>query len=244
MSGDGHDRAWGTLLGGRVRYAQAAEGHRSGLEPVLLAAATPARPGERVLEAGSGAGAALLCLAARVPGVAGLGVERDAGLVALARGNAAANCFSALGFEAGGIEAFRAAAPFDHAIANPPWHDARGTRGADTAREVARRGRPGLLGAWVGAMAGALRPRGTLSLVIAAGVVPEAMAAMAASGIGSIRLLPFWPRAGVAAKLAILRGVRGGRAAMVLAPGLVLHEADGRFTPAAEAVLREGAALG
>ncbi|HLB98700.1 MAG TPA: SAM-dependent methyltransferase, partial [Acetobacteraceae bacterium] len=56
----------GHLLGGRVRYAQPREGFRSGIEPVMLAAAVPARTGERVLEAGSGAGAALLCLAARV----------------------------------------------------------------------------------------------------------------------------------------------------------------------------------
>ena len=49
----------GHLLGGRVRYAQPRSGFRSGIEPVLLAAAVPARPGERVLEAGSGAGAAL-----------------------------------------------------------------------------------------------------------------------------------------------------------------------------------------
>ncbi len=233
----------GTLLGGRVHYAQPAAGHRSGLEPVLLAAATPARPGARVLEAGSGAGAALLCLAARVPDLAGLGLERDAALVKLAHANAAANGFAALRFVAGDIESFRAESPFDHAIANPPWHDARGTSGTDAAREVARRGRPGLLAAWTRAMAAALRPRGMLSLIVAAAVVPEAMSALAASGVGSLRLVPFWPRAGVAAKLAILQGIRGGKAPMVLAPGLVLHDADGRFTPAAEAVLREGRAI-
>ncbi|HJS85951.1 MAG TPA: SAM-dependent methyltransferase, partial [Acetobacteraceae bacterium] len=60
------DVTGGTLLGGRVRYAQPAEGFRSGIEPVLLAAAVPARPGECVLEGGSGAGAGLLCLAARI----------------------------------------------------------------------------------------------------------------------------------------------------------------------------------
>jgi tRNA1(Val) A37 N6-methylase TrmN6 len=238
----------GTLLGGLVRYAQAAGGHRSGLEPVLLAAATRALPGARVLEAGSGAGAALLCLAARVPGIAGLGIERDPALVALASGNAAANGFSTLRFETGDIARFPAdgsggEAPFDHAIANPPWHEPRGTSGADPAREAARRGRPGLMAAWVAAMAAALRPRGTLGLIIAAGVVPEAMAAMAESGIGSIRLIPVGPRVGQAAKLTIVQGVRGGRAPMVLAPGLVLHEADGRFTAAADAVLRDCAAI-
>lgn len=232
-----------TLLGGRVRYAQLEAGHRSGLEPVLLAAAVPARSGARVLEAGCGAGAALLCLAARVPGIVGLGLERDPALVALARDNAAANGFGTLAFEAADVETFRTQARFDHAIANPPWHDARGTGGADAAREGARRGRPGLIAAWVRTLAGALRPRGTLSLVLAAGVVPEAMAAMAAAGIGSVRLVPFWPHAGEAARLVIVQGVRGGRAPMVLMPGLVLHEPNGRFTREASAVLAEGAAI-
>jgi tRNA1Val (adenine37-N6)-methyltransferase len=48
----------GHLLGGRIRYRQPDTGFRSGLEPVLLAASVPARPGEHVLEAGTGAGAA------------------------------------------------------------------------------------------------------------------------------------------------------------------------------------------
>src|SRR5277367_7136876 len=84
---EGMELTEGHLLGGRVRYAQPRDGFRSGIEPVLLAAAVPARAGERVLEVGSGAGAALLCLAARVSGVVGLGLERDAALAALAADN-------------------------------------------------------------------------------------------------------------------------------------------------------------
>ena len=60
----------GCLLDGRVRYAQPAsgsDGYRTGIEPVLLAASIPAQAGQRVLEAGVGAGAGLICLAARVP---------------------------------------------------------------------------------------------------------------------------------------------------------------------------------
>ena len=85
------DQTDGHLLDGRVRYVQPRHGFRSGIEPVLLAAAVPARAGDRVLEGGSGAGAALLCLAARVPGVRGLGIEQDPALVTLAKRNAAAN---------------------------------------------------------------------------------------------------------------------------------------------------------
>ena len=44
------------LLGGRVALRQPRHGLRAGLDAVLLAAGIPARPGERVLEAGCGSG--------------------------------------------------------------------------------------------------------------------------------------------------------------------------------------------
>src|SRR5579872_4607250 len=86
----------GHLLAGRVAYAQPRAGFRSGIEPVLLAAAVPAQPGDRVLEAGSGAGATLLCLTARVAGVQTTGIEKNEQLTALARQNAEANGWTAM----------------------------------------------------------------------------------------------------------------------------------------------------
>ncbi len=74
------------LLGGRLRHDQPPDGHRSGIEPVLLAAGVPAKPGEAVLEAGTGSGAALMCLAARVSRLAGLGLEIDPVRAEVARG--------------------------------------------------------------------------------------------------------------------------------------------------------------
>ncbi|MDE2577133.1 MAG: SAM-dependent methyltransferase, partial [Rhodospirillales bacterium] len=62
-------------------------------------------------------------------------------------------------------------------------------------------------------------------------------------GCGSLAVLPLWPRPGRAAKLVLLRAVRGGRGPSEMLPGLVLHRADGGFTAEAEAVLRGGAAL-
>lgn len=236
----------GSLLGGRVRHAQPRAGHRTSLEPVLLAAAVPARAGCRVLEGGSGSGAALLCLAARVAGIAGLGVERDPEMAALARANAAANGFATLEFVAADLLAEAPGgsldhARFDHAIANPPWHGI-GTASPDARHEAARRGAPGLIAAWAQALARPLAPRGTLTLVLAAEALPEGLAALAAAGCGSLAALPLWPRTGRPARLVLLRGVKGGRAPFRLVPGLVLHEGNG-FSPAAETILREGAAL-
>ena len=66
---------------------------------------------------------------------------------------------------------------------------------------------------------------------------------MLGAGFGGVVVVPLWPRAGADARLLVLQGRAGRKGAGRLAAGLVLHEADGRFTPAAEAVLRGGAAL-
>jgi tRNA1(Val) A37 N6-methylase TrmN6 len=232
----------GTLLGGRVQHAQPAAGHRTGLEPVLLAAAVPARPGERVLEGGTGSGAALLCLVARVPGLRGLGVERDPTMAALARANMAANGFDGISVIADDLLAVRPDGVFDHALANPPWHGA-GTASPESLKETAKRGAPGLIAAWAQRLAAPLRHRGTLSLIVAATALPAGLAALAAAGCGSPAVLPLWPRPGRPAGLMLVQGIKGGRGACRVLPGLVLHADGGGFTAAAEAVLRGGEAL-
>ncbi len=232
--------AEGTLLGGRVRHAQPLAGHRTGLEPVLLAAAVPARPGERVLEGGTGSGAALLCLAARVPGLRGVGMERDPAMAALARANATANGADLTILE-GDIATLHPDGVFDHALANPPWHG-QGTASPEPLRESAKRGAPGLLALWAARLAAPLRHRGTLTLVTAAAALPAALAALQAANCGSPAVLPLWPRAGQPAVLVLLQGSKGGRGPCRLLPGLVLHAADG-FTQEADLVLRTGDAL-
>jgi tRNA1(Val) A37 N6-methylase TrmN6 len=237
----------GTLLGGKVAYIQYADGYRTGLEPVLLAAAVPARTGQRVLEAGSGAGAGLLCLAWRLNGIVGIGVERNPDLVALAQRNAAANASAGgLEFRPGAIESFaleKGALPFDHAFANPPWHHRSGTAPATVARTEAKCAATGLLDAWVAAMVRCLRHRGTLSLILPAADTGVGVAALAGSGLGGIALIPIWPRHGQPARLVVLRGRRGVRGGCTMHAGLVLHGPGSSFTDAAQRVLRDGAGL-
>ncbi len=209
---------------------------------MLLAASVPAQAGELVLEAGTGAGAALLCLAARVPGIGGAGVERDPALAKLARENLAANGFSGIAILEEDIEELECGKEFAHAFANPPWHDAAGTPPAHPARVSAKRGGE-RLGAWTEALARRIAPRGTLTLILPTARLVDALAAAAVGGCGSLALFPLWPRLGHPAKLVLVRAIRGGRAPFALLPGLVLHQPNGRFTAEAEAVLRGGAAL-
>ena len=120
---DEGDRTEDAILGGRLRLRQPRHGYRVAIDPVLLAAAVPARPGERVLDAGAGSGAAALCLAQRCPEVRVVGLERDAELLALAQENAAGNPAGArVDFIAGDLAASFHGEPFDHVMTNPPFH--------------------------------------------------------------------------------------------------------------------------
>ena len=243
----------GALLGGRVLYRQFRDGYRTGIEPVLLAAAVPARPGERVLEAGCGAGAALACLGVRhaLQGgrMQGTGIERDTATAALARRNLDANGLHGWPVLAASVQAACsgpgpiAAGGFDHAMANPPWHRADATAPASARRDLAKRAPEGSMPDWTAALARTLRRGGTLTLVLPAARHAEAAAAMLACGFGGIRLLPLWPLAGRAARIVILQGIAGSRSDHRVLPGLVLHRAGGGFTAEAEAILRDGAAL-
>ena len=232
----------GTLLGGRVRFRQPRDGYRTGIEPVLLAASVTARPGETVLEAGSGAGATLLCLSARRPGIACRGVELNPELAELGRANLAENGFDQATIETGDILHYPEEARYNHAIANPPWHDEQSTPSPDPMRDAAKRGSAALLGEWAAAMARVLCPGGTMTMIVPAAVCDRALAAMASAGCGSPALVPLWPRAGHAARLVLLRSTKGGRGACSILAGLPLHDADCYSAPAQQ-ILRDGAAL-
>jgi tRNA1(Val) A37 N6-methylase TrmN6 len=239
---DSPDLTEDALLGGRVRLRQRRDGLRAGHDAVLLAAAVPAKPGEVVLEAGCGSGAVFLCLLARVPGISVVAVERDAGLAALARDNAARNGFAgAVTVLEGDVAdpALRRALPrAAHGFANPPYWPA-GTPPPGALRAGATHADEVSLAAWAGLLAAGLVHRGSVTLVLPAARFADGVVALHAAGCGSMALLPLWPRQGASARRVLLAGRRGGRGPARVLPGLVLH-GEGA---AAEGVLRDAAAL-
>ncbi|MBU9699057.1 methyltransferase [Rhodobacteraceae bacterium HSP-20] len=233
------------FLMGRLRLLQPVRGYRAATDPVLLAAACPAVAGQRVLDLGCGAGAAALCLAARVPGVVLAGLEVQPEYADLARRNAARN---AVAMEV--VEGDLAAMPrvlrrgFDHVIANPPYYAAGGSPSPVAARDRALRvGTP--ISDWVAAAAQRLEPGGLLTMIFATPCLPEALAALAPK-MGSAEVLPLEPRAGRAPPRVILRARKGGRAAFRLLAPFTLHAGAAHggdredYTAAANAVLRNG----
>jgi len=232
------------LLGGRVALRQPVRGLRAAIDPVLLAAGIPARPGDRVLEAGCGAGASFICLAARVADLTVVAIERDPALASLAATNAAtADCRATV--LAGDVADPMLRAQVGlvaHAFANPPWWP-DGTPPPDGLRQAATHADATDLTAWALALAAVVAPGGTVSLLLPAARLDAGMSALTAAACGSIRIVPFWPRGGVMAKRVLLQGRHRRGGPCVLTAGLVLHGAGSGFTPAAEAVLRHAAPL-
>jgi tRNA1(Val) A37 N6-methylase TrmN6 len=232
-----------TVLGGRVRYIQPRDGLRVTTDPVLLAASIPVRAGERVLEGGTGAGAALLCLAARVPGISGVGVDKDFSLIRLARTNAIENGWADLSFVVGDLTASPVGPAFDHAFANPPYHPVSGTPSPSASRDTAKRSSFGFLPCWVQALAHPLRHRGTLTLLLPPSFLADALQAMRDRGVPAECIFPVRSREGDPARLVIIQGRKNGRAPLVLTSGLTLHTEAGSYRSEVQAVLRDGAGL-
>lgn len=236
------------FLCGRLRLLQPVKGYRAGTDPVLLAAACPAQRGQSVLDLGCGAGAAVLCLGHRVPGLALAGLELQPAYADLARRNADRN---AIPVEVHEGDLARMPSPlrrdFDHVIANPPYYHAGGSPSPVAGRARAMQvDTP--LAAWVAAATRRLRPGGWMTLICGADGLPEVLAALAPK-LGSAAVLPLAPREGRAALRVIVQARKGGRAPFRLLAPFVIHQGlthDGdreSYTPVANAVLRDGADL-
>ena len=233
------------FLDGKLRLRQPKRGHRAGHDAILLAAATPARPSDRIADFGAGVGTAGLAVAMRVIGIECVLLEIDAALAELARANAVLNSLdaevhtldvtaSAGAFAAAGL----APDSVDAVLMNPPFNDGSRHRSSpDIQRQAAHVATEDTLSQWVHAARRILKPGGSLTLIWRAEGLGDVLAALA-RGFGGIKVLPVHPDATKPAIRVLVTAIKGSGAPMSIRRSLLLNEEDG--SASAEA----GAALG
>ncbi|HUI35732.1 MAG TPA: methyltransferase [Stellaceae bacterium] len=235
------------LLGGRVRIRQPVDGARVSIDPVFLASAVPVNAGELVLDIGCGTGAAMLCVATREPLCRVVGLERQRELVRIAGDNAILNGMTPrVSVMVGDLlqpPPRISAGAFDHVMANPPYLErARANETPNPARAEATIEGDAELGDWIRFAIAMAKPKGTVTFIHRADRI-DAVLSQIAGRAGEVVIYPLWPGLGKPATRILVRARKQVAAPARLAVGMVLHEPDGRFTPAAEAVLRGGEAL-
>ena len=127
-------------------------------------------------------------------------------------------------------------------VTNPPFFDAKTVRaspdeGRARAHVLAGAEANATLADWIQASLAILAPGGRFVMIHR----PEALSAILAaigSRLGALALLPVHPAIGASAHRLLVSGVKGSKAPLRLAPGLVLHGPDGRLTAEADAIHR------
>jgi len=244
------------ILGGSLKLCQPIKGHRAGTDAILLAAAAPAEINGLALDAGAGVGTAGLILALRCPSLCLGLIENDPQMAALAATNLLMNDFAGRGrvyeadiLSAGSRRSFGLSPEMAQlVITNPPYADPDRVRASPQSAKRSAHIMPGAgkngadpLTVWVRACLALLAPGGTFVMIHRPEALPNILAAFG-KRVGGVSIMPVHPQKDKEANRILLRGKKGSRAPLALAPALILQE-QGKFTPQTEAIHRGEALL-
>ncbi len=214
------------------------EGHRSGVDAMLLASLVDADGPVSVADLGSGAGAAGLGVAARLPQARVLLVEKFARMAQYARRSLV---LPDNAFLAGRVEVLEADVTLagrarvaaglldeihDHVIMNPPFNHGSDRRTPDVLKAEAHAMTQGLFESWVRTAGAIMKPGGQLSLIARPQSVAEIIDACGRR-FGGIEITSLHPRPGADAIRILVTAIKGSRARLTLRAPLFVHGEDG-----------------
>lgn len=218
------------------------QGHRSGMDAMLLASLVSCEGPCRVADLGAGAGAAGMAVASRVETADVLLVERSPIMAGFARRSLALPANAHFAARVAVLEAdvaltgkARVAAgladdTFDHVIMNPPFNDAADRRTPDRLKAEAHAMSDGLFETWIKTAGAVMKPGGQLSLIARPESIAEIVTACGRR-FGGIEITPLLPRAGENAVRILVTAIKQSRKRLVLRAPLVMHgEGTHRFS--------------
>ncbi|MFT2211151.1 tRNA1(Val) (adenine(37)-N6)-methyltransferase [Rhizobium giardinii] len=211
------------------------QGHRSGMDAMLLASLVASDKPLRVADLGAGAGAAGMAVASRLENAQVLLVERSPLMaefarksLALAQNERFSSRVSVLEADVALTGRARVAAgladdTFDHVIMNPPFNHASDRKTPDALRAEAHAMSDGLFDIWIRTAGAVMKPGGQLSLIARPESIAEIIGACGRR-FGGVEITALHPRAGENAVRILVTAIKQSRARLTLRAPLIMHE--------------------
>ncbi len=221
-------------LGG-LRLLQKKKGFRFGMDSVLLADFAAIRPGDRVVDFGTGSGVLPLLLIGRDKGSIFHGIEIQPEMAEMARRTMQLNGLEdrVVIHQADAGRAFELfeACSVDAVICNPPYSRAGAAlRNPEEARAMARHQEQETLDAWLAAAFRILKGKGKVSLVYPAPQMLFLLDAMQRARLEPKRFRLVYPFPDQPANLVLVEGVKDARPLLQPMPPLIIQQKPGVLT--------------
>ncbi len=231
-----------SLLNGSIRVRQSQAGYRFSLDAVLLAFYASRRPGNVVLDLGTGCGIIPLILSHRDPARFIHGVEIQKPLAELAilnvNENGMGSRIAILSMDMRAMNPVMTGGPVDLVVGNPPFGKRQSGRiNPNRERAEAMHEIRITLRAVIETAHRMLSRNGRFMAIYPAERLTGLLTHMRSTGVEPKRLRMIHSRPDREARRVLVEGVKGGRRGVKIAPPLITHREDGAYTDDVEAML-------
>ncbi len=229
------DETLENLLLDNLFIIQKKDSFRFGMDAVLLAAFARARPGETIVDLGTGTGIVAILMSAKTKAKKIIGIEIQPDIAEMARRSVEGNGLSdKVSIEVMDImEASRhlPAGKIDVVVANPPYTKwGGGLPNPDESRAISRHEILCALEDVVMAASSLLRHHGEFYMVHRPDRLCDIMVEMRKNHLEPKELRVVCPRVGDAPSLLLIKGLRNGNPGMKLLSPLYIYDANGNYT--------------
>ncbi|MDY6790141.1 MAG: tRNA1(Val) (adenine(37)-N6)-methyltransferase [Thermodesulfobacteriota bacterium] len=231
-----------TFFNGRIKVKQDRCGYRFSIDSILLACHAAPRPGDKVVDLGTGCGIISLILAHREPNLKIYGIEVQQELADIAscnvKENLMDNIITVLCKNMKELKNDMISGPVDLIISNPPYRKANSGRiNPDKQRAVARHEIKISLDDITATVRRVLRTAGRFVTIYSAERITDLLTHLRYAGIEAKFLRMIHSNIKTEAKLVLAEGIKGGRPGLKIGPPLLIYDENGSYTQEVEAML-------
>lgn len=227
----------------QLKIDQSSDGYRYSIDSFLLADFSLLRPGQKIMDLGSGCGIVSLLLASVLPDAKLYGIEIQERLIELSRKNLYLNRdLQNISFVHGDIRNildYFDMGEFDAVVTNPPYYKiGAGRLNPEKGKACARHEIVGELKDFIRAASLVLRPMGSIYIIYTTNRITELFVLLKAFKFEPKLLRLVYPGILKEANNGLIKAVKGGKPGMRVLPPLFLYEKKGQYTEEANAIFK------